>query len=279
MKLTPFTPWELAPFAGSNPALPTAHSCAVLSAGGAIGKARGVSATESEAVVEDSLQEAVRQSNGRRQFSRDLGSIPRPSAVHPSTIGFAAEGSSSGRAPGRQSSVTILNAVTDSMPNKNRSRGAGYALRGRLLQGATVALWLQRPTVAGSTPASATSERQARHVDANLSDSGAPGGQICGLFSVARSGAETSALMRSARSEASDVCERPEWPSLVGRRGSANYAEVARSNRASGPTPKPGIAQPKESASRLASVALSVTGSGVELGGTTPQPASLREAA
>jgi len=114
----------------------------------------------------------------------------------------------------------------------------------------------------------------------NLSETGALGGHICGLFSVAQSGAGTPALMQSARN-AQNVCdERSAWRSLVARRGSANYAEVARSNRAADPHPKHvskrvvSSAQQEESVSRLASVALSVAGSAAPAKFAAAPPAS-----
>lgn len=82
----------------------------------------------------------------------------------------------------------------------------------------------------GSIPRACTKESEVSNEVINPRRiDGAHCGRVSDACSVAGGGAETSALMLSARNE------RPVWRSLVARRGSANYAEVARSNRATGP--------------------------------------------
>ena len=100
---------------------------------------------------------------------------------------------------------------------------------------------------------------------------GAHSGRVSDAYSVAGGGAETSALMPNARNE------RAVWRSLVAQRGIRNYSKVVGSNPITAPDPKQlskrvVSAQQKESATRLASVALSVTGS------VAAQPGSIRGA-
>ena len=277
-----------------------------------------MAATESEAVVEDSLLEASRQSNGRCQFSQYTGSNPVVLSVLRSSLRIAERTSSSGRTLGFKSSATILNAVAGTKLNNNRARGDGYSPRVRLLQDGEARLSRRVHTAksAGSNPAPATKiggshaatwekPRGAEYALSQqhqiLCSSGAHGGLVGTQVTRARSGAGTPALMRNARNEST------VWRSLVARRGSANYAEVAGSNPVTVPmrgvtqletchgselenvidagsnpaaSPHPTqlskrvlSAQPNETATRLASIALSVMGS------AAARPDSIRGAA
>lgn len=162
MKLTPFT-LGVFPSARSTRAVPTALCAISFQGRSPIGKRHNVTATEPEAVVEGSSQEAVRQSNGRCKISQYVGPNPTALSVSRSVLRAIERASSSGRALGHESSAAILTAVADTKLINNRPFGAGYAPGGRLLQGraARLARRVHTAKVTGSNPVSATKRKVA----------------------------------------------------------------------------------------------------------------------